>query len=178
MSVRDIDRGWKKIQAEMSEFAKHDVIVGWIEGKKEQRDEEGDQAAGINNATLAAIHEFGTDDERIPEGRLGFREWQDRSQNEIGERIEDAYRNSITRGGDAMRELNRLGLWAVSAWRKYQREIQPGPEYSDSYEKFLVKRDGCWGQTQAIEIETCSQREYRIPPRVVSLYILERGVST
>ncbi len=127
MSVRDIDRGWKKIKAEMSEFAKHDVIVGWIEGKKSERNEEGDQAAGINNATLAAIHEFPNEG---TVSRLGFREWQDRSMNEIGDHIEDAYRNSIKRGGDAMRELNKLGLWAVSAWRKYQREVQPGPDIS------------------------------------------------
>ena len=60
MTVRDIDKGWRKIQAEMSEFAKHDVIAGWIEGKKSDRNEEGDQAAGINNATLAAIHEPAT----------------------------------------------------------------------------------------------------------------------
>jgi hypothetical protein len=142
MSVRDIDKGWNKIRAEMSEFAKHDVIVGWIEGKKDERNEEGDQASGINNATLAAIHEFGTNDGTIPPGRLGFREWQDRSQGEIGKRIEDAYRNSISRGGDAKRELNKLGLWAVSAWRLYQRTVQPGPEIGDSREKQIVRQHG------------------------------------
>jgi hypothetical protein len=142
MSVRDIDRGWKKIRAEMSEFAKHDVIVGWIEGKKSERDEEGDQAAGINNATLAAIHEFGTNDGSIPEGRLGFREWQDRSQTQIGDRIQEAYTNSIKRGGDAMRELNRLGLWAASAWRKYQRDVQPGPEIGEAREKQIIREHG------------------------------------
>lgn len=142
MSVRDIDRGWKRIKAEMSKFAQHDVIVGWVEGKKADRDEEGDQAAGINNATLAAIHEFGTNDGRIPEGRLGFREWQDRSMNDIGDHIESAYLNSISRGGDAKRELNKLGLWAVSAWRKYQRDVQPGPEIGIAREKQIIKQHG------------------------------------
>lgn len=145
MTVRDIDKGWRKIKAEMSEFAKHDVIVGWIEGKKEQRSGEAsgsNQAAAINNATLAAIHEFGTNDGSIPEGRLGFREWQDRSMTEIGDHIEDAYRNSIKRGGDAKRELNRLGLWAVSAWRKYQRDVQPGPEIGVAREKQIISKFG------------------------------------
>ncbi len=142
MSVRDIDRGWNKIRAEISEFARHDVIIGWIEGKKEQRNEEGDQAAGINNATLAAVHEFGTNDGRIKPGRLGFREWQDRSMTQIGDQIEEAYVNSTKRGGGAMRELNKLGLWAVSAWRNYQRTVQPGPELSDSYEKALIRKHG------------------------------------
>ncbi len=143
MSVRDIDRGWKKIQREMSEFGQHDVIVGWIEGKRDARSGDADGASsGINNATLAAVHEFGTNDGRIPEGRLGFREWQDRSSNAIGERIEEAYRNSIKKGGDAKRELNKLGLWAVSAWRKYQREVQPGPEIGEAREKQIINAHG------------------------------------
>ncbi len=142
MSVRDIDRGWKKIQREMSEFGKHDVIAGWIEGKKEQRKEEGDAAAGINNATLAAIHEFGTDDGSIKPGRLGFREFQDRAMTQIGDRIEDAYRNSTKRGGDAMRELNKLGLWFVSAWRQYQREVQPGPPTTDARRADISRQHG------------------------------------
>lgn len=145
MSVRDIDKGWKKFLSEFSEFSKHDVIVGWIEGKKEQRSGEASgssQPAGINNATLAAIHEFGTNDGSIPEGRLGFREWQDRSSGEIGKRVEDAYVNSIKKGGDAMRELNKLGLWAVSSWRKYQRDVQPGPEIGEGREKQIIRQHG------------------------------------
>ena len=142
MSVQDIDKGWGHFVAAFSEFAKHDVIVGWIEGKKDQRLEEGDQAAGINNATLAAVHEFGTDDGRIPEGRLGFREWQDRNSSQIGEAIEKGYRNSISRGGDAMRELNKLGLWAVSDWRKYQREVQPGPPTTDARRAEIGNKHG------------------------------------
>lgn len=142
MSVQDMDRGWKDIQIQMSEFARHDVIVGWIEGKKAERTEEGDQQAGINNATLAAVHEFGTSDGRIPEGRLGFREWQDRNIQAIGDNIQAAYERSIDKGGNPMRELNKLGLWAVSDWRKYQRDVQPGPEISDASEKIYVKKHG------------------------------------
>ena len=139
MTVRDIDRGWKEFKASFSEFSKHDVIIGWIEGKKSDRNEEGDQASGINNATLAAIHEFPADGET---SRLGFREWQDRSMTQIGDRIEDAYRASITRGGNPMRELNRLGLWAVSAWRKYQRDVQPGPDTTKARRAEISRRHG------------------------------------
>ena len=142
MTVRDIDRGWKEFKASFSEFSKHDVIIGWIEGKKSDRNEEGDQASGINNATLAAIHEFGTNDGSIKPGRLGFREWQDRSMNEIGDWIETAYRNSITKGGDAMRELNRLGLRAVSGWRKYQRDVQPGPDTTKARRAEISRKHG------------------------------------
>lgn len=142
MSVVDRDMGWKNFVSEFSEFSRHDVIIGWIEGKKQDRNEEGDQASGINNATLAAIHEFGTSDGSIKPGRLGFREWQDRSSGAIGERIEQAYRNSIKRGGDAMRELNKLGLWAVSDWRKYQRQVQPGPPTTDARRAEIGRRHG------------------------------------
>ena len=130
MSVVDRDFGFKRIKAAISEFAQFDVVIGWVEGKKENRD--GD--AGINNATLAAVHEFGTSDGRIPEGRLGLREWADRSKREIGGQIESAYKRTID-GSPAKRELNKLGLWAVSDWRKYQRTVQPGPELSVAREK-------------------------------------------
>ncbi len=143
MSVRDIDKGWKQFVESFSEFSRHDVIVGWIEGKKEDRSGDADGAgSGINNATLAAVHEFGTNDGTIPAGRLGFREWQDRNANAIGERVQEGYRNSIKRGGNAMRELNKLGLWAVSDWRKYQREVQPGPEIGEAREKQIINVHG------------------------------------
>lgn len=137
MTVRDIDRGWKHFVQSVSEFGKFDIIVGWIDGKKSTRNK-GD---AINNATLALIHEFGTDDGRIPEGRLGFREWQDREQSQIADHVEDAYRQSIS-GSNVNRELNRVGLWAVSAWRNYQREKQPGPEIGITREKQIVKKHG------------------------------------
>jgi hypothetical protein len=134
VTVRDIDKGWERIKASLSEFAKHDVIVGWIEGQKENRSNEqsGENSAStINNATLAAIHEFGTSDGRIPEGRLGFREWQDRNQGRIDSMIAKAYTNTVD-GSKPMRELNKLGLWAVSDWRNYQRTVQPGPPISQA----------------------------------------------
>lgn len=137
MTVRDIDKGWKRIKASISEFAQFDVVMGWVEGKKENRD--GD--AGINNAGLAVVHEFGTSDGRIPEGRLGLREWADRSKREIGDQIESAYKRTID-GSPAKRELNKLGLWAVSDWRKYQRTVQPGPEIGDRREKQIIKEHG------------------------------------
>jgi hypothetical protein len=137
MTVRDIDKGWKHFVASVSEFAKHDVIVGWIEGKKENRD--GD--AGITNAGLAAVHEFGTNDGTIPEGRLGFREWQDMHSSKIADEMQAAYVRTV-KGADVKRELNKLGLWAVSDWRKYQREVQPGPEIGIAREKQIIKAHG------------------------------------
>ena len=132
MSVRDIDKGWNRIVEDIAEFSSKDVVIGWIEGKKQNRNKsDSGGKSSITNAELATVHEFGTDDGRIPEGRLGFREWADRSKEEIADRVTDAFKTTVGEG-NPIRQLNRLGLWGVSAWRKYQRSVQPGPVLSDA----------------------------------------------
>ena len=150
-SVVDIDKGWVGFRQVISDFSKFDVYVGWIEGKRERRSNEAsgqNSASTINNATLATVHEFGTSDGRIPAGRLGFREWQDRHQQKIGDQMQAAYERSIKFLGNpslqssAEKELNKLGLWAVADWKQYQREVQPGPEIGESREKQIVRKRG------------------------------------
>lgn len=144
-TVKDIDLGFNGIIAATSEFAKSYVVVGWIEGKKDQRSGE---ASGTNvvpditNPELATVHEYGTSDGRIPEGRLGFREWADRHGREIGDQIIAAYQRSIKPGGNAKSELNKLGSWAVADWRKYLRDVQPGPELAASTKDAKLKKLG------------------------------------
>lgn len=138
--VQDIDKGWDRIVRETNEFVAHDVYIGWIEGKKENRPK--DVRQSITNAELATVHEFGTRDGRIPPGRLGFREWADRSHSKIGSQVEKAWGNTIDAGGKAKRELNKLGLWGVSDWKKYLRDVQPGPEWADSTDRAKVRKLG------------------------------------
>lgn len=126
MSVVDIDKGWKNFVKQAEFYTKHEVVLGWVEGGKPRKNGE-----PITNATLATVHEFGTDDGRIPEGRLGLREFVDRSQNEIGRMIEKTYKAAVPHG-DAKKELTKLGLWAEAAWKKYLRDVQPGPDLADS----------------------------------------------
>ena len=113
--------GWNNFVKQAEYFTAHEVVIGWIENKKERK-----QGDAINNATLATIHEYGTTDGSIPEGRLGLREWTDRKSREIADHVEQAYKEAIPRG-DAKRALNRLGLWATNDWKSYQRTVQPGP---------------------------------------------------
>ena len=123
--VQDIDKGWNNFVKQVGFFSKHEVVFGWIDGKKERR------GSFISNAELATVHEYGTVDGNIPEGRLGLRTWVDSHQSEISDHIEDAYKASIPRG-DAKKELNKLGLWATAEWRRWQRDTQPGPPWSDA----------------------------------------------
>lgn len=138
--VQDIDKGWDRIVKETNIFVSKDVYIGWIEGKKDKRTK--DSNPSIDNAGLATAHEFGTSDGKIPPGRLGFREWADRSHPAIGEQVEKAWGNTIDPGGKAIRELNKLGLWGVVAWQKYLRDVQPGPEWADSTDRAKVKALG------------------------------------
>jgi len=152
MSVKDIDRGWEKAVKEMEFWSTHEVVMGWMEGEKE-RDSDSES---LSNATLAATHEYGTTDGRIPEGRLGLREWVDRSQGEIGEKMGRAFSNAIP-NGNAKREMNKVGLWSVSAWRKYQRDVQPGPEWSIATEKAKVKKLGQAGYFREKKLNVTGQ---------------------
>ena len=78
-AVQDIHKGWDKFVKEGEFFVKHEVVFGWIDGSKDRKDGE-----ALNNATIATIHEYGSEDGRIPEGRLGLRAWVDSHQDDIG----------------------------------------------------------------------------------------------
>lgn len=64
--VRDIDKGWERIERELASFRNSSVLIGFQEGtltKKEvkgQREKEG----GLSMPQIAAANEFGT--KRIP----------------------------------------------------------------------------------------------------------------
>ncbi len=140
MSVKDIDKGWNRIVNDLDFFAGHDVVMGWVEGQKENRPKD-EGGAKLTNATLAAVHEFGTRNGRIPPGRLGLREWADRRQDEIGRRLGVAFSDTIKKG-KPKRQLNLVGLWAVSDWRKYLRDVQPGPPWRESTRKAKLAKLG------------------------------------
>jgi hypothetical protein len=62
-AVKDIDRGWAKLKAEMRRTNSNTVVAVGVQGPEATAARED----GINNATLASVHEFGSGDGRIPE---------------------------------------------------------------------------------------------------------------
>lgn len=158
-SVTLIDKGWNRTVGQLAEFASWDVYMGWIEGKKEKRrnrSKGGKQT--ITNAGLAAVHEYGATigNAVIPEGRLGFRAWADRNKERIGKEFSAAFISTIGEG-NAKKQLERLGLWAVSDWRKYLLEVQPGPELSIAREKQIVRKHGTKGFFRSKKLVDTSQ---------------------
>lgn len=142
--VKDIDKGWDNLVRQVSIFHSHDIIVGWLAGDEDDQrtaNSEAEKSSPITNARLALVHEYGTNDGKIPAGRLGFREWFDRRQAEIKKRISEGIRDTMRNGG-AIRNLNKIGLWATADWKKYLRDVQPGPEWSDSTDREKVRRHG------------------------------------
>lgn len=58
--VKDTDRGWNRIKRDMREMKGHTVAVGVL-GKDDERFD------GGSNATVYAVHEFGSPSKNIPE---------------------------------------------------------------------------------------------------------------
>ena len=61
-TVTEIDRGWRKLRQTMKAASDAHAKVGVLAGKGAEESRE-----GLTNAELAAVHEFGTKDGRVPE---------------------------------------------------------------------------------------------------------------
>jgi hypothetical protein len=105
-NVKVIDRGWKKIQKEFLRAADGEAVTIGIQGDKALKDEHD----GLTNVRLGAIHEFGTDDGRIPE-RSHFRSTFDKNVRKYSDELVDAARR-ISSGESPIGEMILLGEMA------------------------------------------------------------------
>ena len=109
MSVKVIDRGWKKIAAELKKANGSYVKVGYPEEKarKHKPKEKGD---AIDMAQLAAIQEFGTANGRIPP-RPFMADTFDANQPEVNQQIEKI-KDKVFQGLITVKQgWQQLGAW-------------------------------------------------------------------
>lgn len=82
--VKIKDRGWDRIKKDLTKYAKGIVASAGVQGSEASEDRE-----GMTNAELAAIHEFGSKDETIPE-RSHFRKVFDEKRSEYEKELAQA----------------------------------------------------------------------------------------
>lgn len=101
-AVTDIDRGWKRIKAQLLKAGGAYTQVGVQEG--EQRED------GTDLVTVAAVNEFGAPKRNIPE-RSFIRSTADEQRKEV-ERMKQRILETLADGkSDIRRELAKLGEW-------------------------------------------------------------------
>lgn len=115
--VRDIDKGWKRLTRDLAEFSDSQIFVGIHEDAKAS-----DESGELSAASLAAVHEFGSSDGRIPE-RSFLRAGMDHYQKQISEAYGRAFSDIVKGRLGAQMALNRLGLLGQSLIRKYLTTI-------------------------------------------------------
>lgn len=129
MTVRDIDKGWRKIIAGLDELQKSDVLVGVHEGEERLDDE-------MSSAELAALHEFGSEDGTVPE-RSFLRASTDHYSDIFGEAFSDAFKDIVALRRPARQALNRIGLLGQAKVREFITVVGQSvwPDISDATKK-------------------------------------------
>jgi phage gpG-like protein len=108
-AVMDIDRGWKRIRAQLLKAGGAFTKVGVQEG--EQRDD------GTDLVTVAAANEFGAPKAKIPE-RSFIRSTTDEQREEV-ERVKRRILEKLVDGtSDIKTELAKLGSWMKAQIQK------------------------------------------------------------
>lgn len=133
--VKDIDRGYKKIIANLSKLsAKPYVKVGILEkaGKHE--------GADLTVAEIMSIHEFGAPSVGIPE-RAPLRKTVDQKRNEINTTIDKLYGKILDGDMDVDKALPLLGM---DVKRKIQQTIREGltPPWAESTLRARASKSG------------------------------------
>ena len=103
-TVTDRDLGYAEILGKLSELAEGAYVVVGIRSAAGGED----TGNGFNLASLAAVHEFGSEKAGVPE-RSFLRSVTDARREEIGDRAE-AEVGRILDGGDVDRELELIGI--------------------------------------------------------------------
>lgn len=118
--VRDIDRGWKNLRKEMKEANGSYTTVGIHENETHTADDGG---ARTPMAVIAAVHEFGTDDGRIPR-RAFLSTAFERYRAEL-----EVFRDKLLKGIFLQRFTFRqaLGLLGEKHQAQVQKTITDGP---------------------------------------------------
>ena len=104
MGVREVDRGWKRIEREVKALSRRSIKVGIRAGKVSD---------GVDVVDIAAFNEFGTFE--IP-ARPFMRRTADRAHPDL-DRFTRGQLQAVYAGGSAAQLLNRTGLF-------YQNRMQ------------------------------------------------------
>lgn len=115
VSIKDIDKGWKKFTREMKVLDRSFVKVGVLS-------DAGGYAAGakVNIASVAAFNEFGTS--RIP-SRPFMKQAFDENRTEINSFKDRAFGAVIDKKSDTKTALNMIGVFFKG---KVQQQIAKG----------------------------------------------------
>lgn len=102
-NVKDVDRGYKAFQRNMVRFIRKPNVTVGIQATEAAQT----RGFGETNVTIAAVHEFGSRDGRIPQ-RSFIRASVDRERALLNRMLDTAVRR-IAESGDARRHLGLVG---------------------------------------------------------------------
>jgi len=102
--VQVIDKGWNKIVAQMSKYAKGKTASIGIQGPAASVD----RGDGFTNADIGAVHEFGSQDGRIPE-RSHFRSTAKEQETKVQKQLVKLAVDKVFAGKSADSELRMIG---------------------------------------------------------------------
>lgn len=108
--IRDTDRGWKRIKAELKRMSGAYTKVGIQADQAPHKGNDGELAPMVE---IAAAHEFGVPDKGIPE-RSFLRAAFDEHKPEIDRLIETGRNQIFTGKSDVRGVLRVVGLFAVA----------------------------------------------------------------
>lgn len=119
MTVRDIDRGWKRIRRQLTKFDGAAVIVGI-------QSDEPPRAGGTSMALVAAANEFGTDDGHVPE-RSFLRSTMDENRTRYFRLARDLHDDVIRGKIRIWPALSRIGQKAQADVQKKIVDLRDPP---------------------------------------------------
>ncbi len=109
VSFTEDERVFKAITKDHKILKEFEAVVGVL-GSDASSMHKDDDGSSISNYELATVHEFGSDDGKIPE-RSFLRQAMDTNQNAITKKIIEVYL-SVLEGKDPKKELGKLGEFA------------------------------------------------------------------
>lgn len=131
-SVKDIDRGFKRIQRELKRMGNMQIFVGF-------QGASGLESGPDSDATIvdiATFHEFGT--VNIPE-RPFLRSAMDVNKAKIGSQFETEIKRVIDGKQDALQAANRLGIFGVELVRE---RIRSSPSWAEALDQSTIDLKG------------------------------------
>ena len=104
MTVKVIDKGWDAIGNQLKKFARGKAASVGIQGSKAEEAHEG----GYTNVEIGAVHEYGTQDGKIPE-RSFIRSTYSENEDAITKKLGAISAKRIFEGKDPIADIAMLG---------------------------------------------------------------------
>lgn len=149
MKITDKDKGWKKIVSDYRKIANSPFVKVGVIGSAAESVHKSESNESINVATIATIHEFGSESRGIPE-RSFIRGTIEAYRPTIVGFIEKLSRAIIFQRMDASRGLGLLGLEAIKLIKnRITVERIPPPLKPETIKQ--KTRDGKAGDTPLVD---------------------------